>query len=75
MQLGDIRDPFTPTGLFPIERVNFLDRQHGWALVGDGGCVQFKSDCWQATFIEQTEDGGNSWSLLRMPGTTPTPLP
>lgn len=75
VQLGNIRDVFTLTGLFLIDSMDFLDRQHGWALADDGGCLQPKSDCWQATFIEQTEDGGQSWTPLIMPGSTPTPFP
>jgi photosystem II stability/assembly factor-like uncharacterized protein len=53
--------------------IQFADDQHGWAIVSENGC--FKSDCWSVTFIEQTDDGGQTWTPLIMPGSTPTPFP
>jgi photosystem II stability/assembly factor-like uncharacterized protein len=73
-QMGDVLNQFSKTGFFPPANLDFLDRQHGWGVVSGGGCVQFKSDCWLATFIIETQDGGKTWSALSF-GSAPTPTP
>jgi hypothetical protein len=52
--------------------VQFADNNRGWALVTEDGC--FKTDCWLVTFIEQTQDGGLTWTPLSF-GSAPTPTP
>jgi hypothetical protein len=74
-QTGAVRNVFSQTGFFTLHSLDFLDPQNGWGLVTDAGCERFKTKCWDATFIEQTYDGGQSWSPLIMPGGTPTPFP
>ncbi len=73
-QSGDVLNQFSQTGFFPPANLDFLDRQHGCGVVYGGGCVQFKSDCWYASFVEQTQDGGKTWSSLSF-GSAPTPTP
>jgi len=73
-ETGDVQNAFSQTGFFTPYSLDFLDQQHGWGLTRADGCEQFKSDCWQATFVEQTQDGGKTWSLLSF-GSAPTPTP
>jgi DNA-binding CsgD family transcriptional regulator len=73
-QTGDFRNPSSETGLFMPAALNFIDEQRGWGIAFAGGCDTFKADCWDATFIQQTEDGGLTWSPLPF-GSAPTQTP
>jgi Uncharacterized protein related to plant photosystem II stability/assembly factor len=73
-QTGDFRNPSSETGLFMPAALNFIDEQRGWGIAFAGGCDTFKADCWNATFIQQTEDGGLTWSPLPF-GSAPTQTP
>jgi photosystem II stability/assembly factor-like uncharacterized protein len=54
--------------------ISFIDKDRGWALVTQNGCTDPKTDCWQVQYIEQTEDGGQTWSPLPVPA-IPSPTP
>ncbi|MEO8456739.1 MAG: LuxR C-terminal-related transcriptional regulator [Chloroflexota bacterium] len=77
-ETGDIIKPFSSTGFFSPAKIDFIDLQHGWALAYDGGCTKQAVDCWQASFIEQTDDGGRTWTVLKFgadPTRSPAPTP
>ena len=51
-----------PGGVLPV---TFVDPQHGWAQVGLGVCLNFKSDCQERTGLYATSDGGRTWRPIR----------
>jgi BNR/Asp-box repeat len=57
-----------------VYSLDFLDSQNGWALVGQRSCTTATA-CEDFNLIEQTEDGGQTWTPLIMPGSIPTPFP
>ena len=48
-----------------IMSLDFTTPTIGWAQVYAGACLDFKSDCVQATLLYQTRDGGKTWQLLK----------
>jgi hypothetical protein len=40
------------------------DRDRGWALVQQNGCLGFKSNCFSATSLFATNDGGATWMTV-----------
>jgi hypothetical protein len=59
---------------WPIQ-LDVVDSNRGWALVIDSGCETFKSHCRSLNYVEQTEDGGLTWTPVVMPGDNVTPGP
>ena len=60
------------TDLATAYALDFLDSQHGWALVGKTNCIS-PTVCDTFNEIEQTEDGGLTWSEIAGPPSSPTP--
>jgi photosystem II stability/assembly factor-like uncharacterized protein len=50
--------PATPDSLL------MADRDRGWALVEQNGCLAFKSNCFNLTTLFGTNDGGATWAAL-----------
>jgi photosystem II stability/assembly factor-like uncharacterized protein len=42
--------------------LGFRDALHGWAVVTEGNCKSFKSDCSMTTRVYHTTDGGQNWT-------------
>ncbi len=56
-----------PSQRYPLENpveVQFTDAQHGWILLVAGECRGFKCDCYQASTLVRTADGGNTFIVI-----------
>ena len=51
----------------PALSLAFTSDKSATALVGSGGCVSFKQDCWSRSVLYATTDGGHTWSPLPLP--------
>ncbi len=47
-----------------VTSLDFATPTLGWAQVAVGNCLDFKTDCINATLLYQTHDGGHTWQLL-----------
>jgi hypothetical protein len=62
----------TGTRLPGVLDVQFADESHGWALIF--GC--YNNSCENdllPNYIEQTDDGGQTWTIINSPGSLPMP--
>jgi hypothetical protein len=48
-----------------VYEIDFATRDLGWAVDRESGCEEFKTDCWDASRLFVTRDGGATWSQLK----------
>lgn len=65
---------FLATDLPTTYEVQFADQIRGWAYVPLSECRRFKDDCYTASYVAQTDNGGKTWTPVTTPD-IPTPAP